>query len=395
MKKELKGKKILYLITQSKWGGAQKYVIDLARHFSQKNEVHIAYGESRQLDPYFAQECQKLKVKTIPLPYLCRNIDLGKDYLAMIDLSKLFGKESYDLIHLNSSKAGLLGSLAAKYYGLNLLNAKLRLIYTAHGFVFNEPLSKFRKKIYKLSETFSTTIQHLIIAVSDADRQSAIENKITHPAKIFTVHNGLDFSQYDFYPTDQARQKLGLEKDQIYFGTIASFYLTKGHTYLLDAVKELRTTNWPLFDKSAWVFIGDGPEKENISQKIKAADLQDKIKVFDPSPEGDHKYLKAFDYFILPSVKEGLPYTILEAGLAQVPVVATRVGGLPEIITDKKNGLLATAANPLSLADKIKKISADQKMSSALAQANYQNIKSNFSLDKTLSQTEELYLKLF
>ena len=116
---------------------------------------------------------------------------------------------------------------------------------------------------------------------------------------------------------------------------------------------------------------------------------------FIPAQDNDWKFLKAFDCFILPSIKEGLPYTILEAGLAQIPIIATKVGGLPEIITNEKTGLLITPANPLSLAQAMEKMSQDHDLSEKFAESNYQNIKNNFNLQNTLDKTEELYLKLF
>jgi len=111
--------------------------------------------------------------------------------------------------------------------------------------------------------------------------------------------------------------------------------------------------------------------------------------------DDDWKYLPAFDYFVLASIKEGLPYTILEAGLAKIPVIASKIGGIPEIITNKQTGLLTTAANPLSLASAMRNLSKDNKLAQNLANNNYNNIINNFSLDKTLKKTEELYLKLF
>src|SRR3989339_2255835 len=106
---QLKGKKILYIITQSKWGGAQKYVVDLAKYFSKDNEVHIAYGEAKEIDEKFISQLNDLNIKTIAVPYLVRQIDLGKDYLALMEILKIYNKSKYDLVHLNSSKVGLLG----------------------------------------------------------------------------------------------------------------------------------------------------------------------------------------------------------------------------------------------------------------------------------------------
>ena len=320
-KEELKGKKILYIVTQSKWGGAQKYVIDLAQYFSKDNEVHVAYGEEKNKDPKFLKTLEKLNIKSIAIPYLIRKIDLGKDYLGLMEILKIYNEGKYDLVHINSSKASLLGSLAGRMYAANVMNTKLRSIYTAHGFVFNEPLSKFKKKLYKFSEKISTAIQDIVITVSEADKQSAIDNEITYKEKIFTVHNGIDLDNQNFYDRDTALEKLALDKNKKYFGTIAGFYKTKGHEYLIEAVKLLKEDKSPILDQYQWVLIGDGPELNNIKEQIKNNDLDKYFKLLGSKNDAS-KYLKAFEAFVLPSVKEGLPYAILEAGLAKIKIIA-------------------------------------------------------------------------
>jgi glycosyltransferase involved in cell wall biosynthesis len=392
--KHLTDKKILIIVTQTKWGGAQKYVLELAQFLSKRNEVHIGYGEINNINQHFLDTCKKYKIKTIPLPYLTRKIDIGKDFLFIKELSRLLKKEKYNLIHLNSSKAGFGGSLAAKLYNMNPMNVRIRIVYTAHGFVFNEPLSSTKKKIYKTAETFSTGIEDLVITVSDFDKQSAIKNKVCLDFKMHTVHNGIDPKDYNFYNREEARKKLNLDNNKKYFGVIASFYKTKGHIYLIEAIKNLQENKSSLLNNHRWILIGEGPELDNIKELIKNNKLDNYIKLIQPQDD-DWKYLPAFDYFVLPSIKEGLPYTILEAGLAKIPVIASKIGGIPEIITNKQTGLLTTAANPLSLASAMRNLSKDNKLAQNLANNNYNNIINNFSLDKTLKKTEELYLKLF
>lgn len=391
---KISGKKILYLVTQTKWGGAQKYVLELAQYFAKNNEVHIAYGETKEIDQKFIEIAEKNKIKTIAIKKLVRRIDPSQDLLAVPEILKILNKGTYHIVHLNSSKAGLIGSLAAQAANLNPLNNRTRIIYTAHGFVFNEPLKTSTKQLYKFSETFSTGLQNLIIAVSKHDKASAIENKICHPNKIFVVHNGINQADYHFLDRNQAQTKLQLDSKKKYFGTIASFYSTKGHHYLIEAIKMLKDKNSPLLQDHVWMLIGSGPEQKKLEQQINDYHLSSLIKIIAPQ-NNDWQYLKAFDYFILPSVKEGLPYTILEAGLAQIPTLASSVGGVPEIITDNETGLLFAAANPLALMSAMEKITNDDTLSQKLAANNYQNIITNFSLAKTLAQTEELYLKLF
>ncbi len=388
--KKLTGKKILYLITQTKWGGAQKYVLELAEYFAKNNEVHIAYGEVNNVNQQFLDTCEKQNIKTIPIKYLVRNIDVSGEFLATKDIVKLLNKNNYNVIHLNSSKAGAVGSLASMFYNFNPLNIKARVIYTAHGYVFNEPLNMLVKKAYAMSETFSAGLQHKIIAVSEYDKQSAIDNNICLPHKITVIHNGVNEGAYNFLNKEKAQESLKLDPKYKYFGTIASFYKAKGYNYLLEAIKMIKEESPAFLEKNRFVFIGEGPELADNKKYINENNLSTYIKIVSPSDE-DWKFMKAFDFFVLPSVKEGLPYAILEAGLAQVPVISTEVGGIPEIITNKENGYLVAPANPLSLKNTIVELSNNPTLAQSLAEKNYTNIKENFSLAETIKKTEEIY----
>lgn len=391
--KKLKDKRILYLVTQTKWGGAQKYVLELAEYFAKKNEVHIAYGETKNVNQKFLDTCKKLNIKTIPIDSLVRDISPTKEIVAVPDIVKVLNKGNYNLIHLNSSKAGMIGALAAKVYSFNPMNLRLRIVYTAHGFVFNEPLSPRTKTMYKMSEKVSTALQHLVITVSDYDKESALKNKICSKYKLLTIHNGIDFGKYHFLEKEEAKKQLGLSDNNKYFGTIASFYLTKGYNYLIEAI-EILNKEKSLLEEYKWVLIGNGPELDNIKKLAKEKNVDQYIK-FLGNNDNDWKYLKAFDFFVLPSVKEGLPYTLLEAGYAGIPSISTNVGGIPEILENEKTALLVPPANPLSLAEAFKKITSHLDLATNLSAHNYKNIKENFSLQKTLDETEKAYLKLF
>lgn len=394
-RKKLKNKKLLFIITQTKWGGAQKYVLELAEYFSKNNEVHIAYGEVKNPNKQFLNKCKKLKIKTIPVKNLKRSIDVGYDVAAVIEIFKdVLNNANYDLIHLNSSKVGLLGALAGKLYGFNPINTRLRIIYTAHGFVFNEPKIALEKKLFTFSEMFSTGLQTMILTVSDYDKQSAVDNKVCPEWKMIPIHNGIDPLKYDFLSQEKARQELDLEMDKKYFGTIASFYETKGYSFLLEAIDMLKQENSSLIKNYRWVFIGTGPGLQNIQDKAKELKIDKYIKFVDPKDD-DWKYLKAFDVFVLPSVKEGLPYTILESGLAGVPVIASKVGGIPEILSHEATGYMTNPANALSLKEAMRRLAKDNELSAKLSKNNEENIRQNFSLEKMINKTEESYLKLF
>ena|SRR3989344_3689082 len=378
----LKNKHFVYLITQSKFGGAQKYIVDLANYFKQNNTVTVAVGRSDEADPLFLKQLQEIGIKVEVLEHLKRDIDPWENIRSVLEIRRLLWRLKPDILHINSSMAGAVGSLGALLYNLSPFHPTLKVVYTAHGFVFNEPRPWPEKKLFLMIEKLTAAWKSLIICVSDFDRQSALKHHLTSARKLLTIHNGLSLYDYRFLDKQAARAALNLKPDDTIIGVIASLYPTKGLPYLLQAVKQL-SSNVKI------VIIGEGPERPKLEALIKELALTN-IQLIGSRPDG-WQYLKAFDLFVLPSVKEGLPYTILEAGLAELPVIATTVGGIPEIITNQQSGLLVPSQDPTALAQACQQLLSDKKRAGSLAQQLHKNILTNFSLDRLQRQTEEAY----
>jgi len=335
--------KILYIVTQSEWGGAQRYIFDLATNIQKGQEytAHVAAGGNGQLFTLLEQK----NIAVTRLKYLTRPISPMADIRAYFELKRLLAHINPDIVHLNSSKAGFLGSLAGSRVGAK------KIIYTAHGFVFNEPLPGFQKRLYKEIELASSKRMHKIIAVSEFDRETGIKAGMKQE-KLVTIHNGID-ANIQFLGQETARSFLATKIPNYQtaktplVGCVANFYATKGLDVLIKAMAKIDAT---------LIIIGNGSLRSKFEKLIKQLNL--KNKVFMPGGTETFSeaapYLKAFDLFVLPSRKEGLPYTLLEAMAARVPVVATAVGGVPEIITDRQNGYLVNPDNADDLADKIK-----------------------------------------
>ncbi|MBU1036985.1 glycosyltransferase [Patescibacteria group bacterium] len=345
-------RKILYLVTQSEWGGAQKYIYNLATNLPDEFSVLVAFGEGND------QLSEKLKNKQIPtikLKYLVRRIQPFYEILAFFEVIKLLKKEKPDIIHLNSSKIGVLGSLAGKLINL-FTQQSLLIIYTVHGWVFNEPLAFWLKKLYYLLEKISASWKDKIIIVSDYDYQIAINNKLTKPEKFITIHNQLNPTEINFLDRQTAQSKLAeivsrinpdinsLTDYQI-IGTIANLYPTKGLEYLIKAAPLVIKEN----PKVLFLVLGEGQQRNYLESLINKYQLNNNFFLLgEIKNAGD--FLQAFDLFVLSSVKEGLPYTILEAKAADLPIIATKVGGIPEIIDQM---CLVEPKNHLALAEKI------------------------------------------
>jgi glycosyltransferase involved in cell wall biosynthesis len=363
--------KILYIITQADGGGAQKYTLTLARHF---NGAVAAGNEAGKL----FMDAQRAGLTTFELKHLKRNINPWHDILAVWEIHQLIKSYKPDIVHLNSSKAGILGSFAS-------IGTKTKMVFTAHGFVFNEPLPYPTKIFYLALEKIASGYRDFIITVSDADKKSALNNKVINSNKIATIHNGI--AQIPFLEKRQARAVLGLPDDKIILGSVANFYKTKGLDVLISAIAELEPK---IKEKILCAVVGEGKERKSLEKQIADLNLEKTVKLLGLRPELPAA-IKAFDIFTLASRKEGLPYTILEAMQAGLPIIATNVGGNAEALGPA--GILVEPENPQALARAIQSLLSNIPKQKDLSQKALERSKL-FTEEKMLAETEKIYRKL-
>jgi len=368
--------KILYLITQSELGGAQKNALDLARALKGKHEILVAAGEDGG-GSFFG----KLEQAGIPfkkLHWLHRRLNPFLDFLAFWEIKELLKKEKPAILHLHSSKAGFLGSLAVD-------PQKTKIIYTVHGAVFEAPFKILSKKLFLWLEKLTAPKKRKIICVSQNDKNLWLKNKAALEEKLVVVRNGLNLENIVFLEKEKARQDLTLPQDAKIIGCIANFYPEKGLSYLIEAANILKQKNIdPIF-----ALIGDGKERKDLEEKIKKYHLENFLLLGRKS--NAVQYLKAFDLLVLPSVKEGLPYVILEAMAAGLPIVASRIGGIPEMIEEGQNGFLTEPRDAQALAQKIAEILENPAIAQKFGQVSKEKLP-QFSLSKMIDETERIYL---
>ncbi|MFH1583382.1 MAG: glycosyltransferase family 4 protein [Candidatus Falkowbacteria bacterium] len=383
--------KILYFITQSEFGGAQRYVFDLANNLKGNFQVAIALGEQGK-NGKLAKILQENNIKYFIIPHLKRSLSPINDILAFFKIIKLIKNYRPDIIHLNSSKISILGSIAAFIIKLRVTSYELRIIYTVHGWVFNEPLPVLIKYFYLYAEKFTAGFKNKIICVSEYDKRVAIKYKIA-PEKLVTIHNGLTL--INFYPKEEAREILHsrvmgyeLQDARLLIGSVGNLYKTKSYEYLVEAANILISGYHLPF---TFIIIGDGSERKNLENLIKKYNLKNNFILAGQIDEAA-KLLKAFDIYVCSSVKEGLPYSILEAMAAGLPIVSTNVGGISEMIGDEKTGLLVKPAEARELAEKIKTLLNNKTLAQELGQSAKEKVKTEFGLEKMVAETKRVYL---
>jgi len=377
--------KILYIVTQSEWGGAQTYVFDLAYYFSKNNwQVNVAVGEDRNGE--LIKRLEKINAGIFFMNNLKRKINMWSDINSFFDIIKLCRKIKPDIVHLNSSKSGAMGAIAARIAGIK------KILYTVHGFVLNEDLSFFKKMFYLAAERISAKFKNHFICVSEFDKKSLLKHKICRTDKITVIYNGIDLENIKFLAQDEARIKLndlipdrGLSMTDYYIGTIAHLYKNKGLIYLIEAARETIEVE----PRAKFLIIGEGEEKKRLEKLIDDYKLNENVyllgNVFNAS-----QYLKAFDIYVLASIKEGLSYSLIEAQTAGIPSVATAVGGSPEIVENNKTGVLVAAKNFNKLGIEIINLIQNKGKREELTKNSVENAK-KFALKRMIEETEKIY----
>ncbi len=361
---------ILYIITQADGGGAQKYVLALAKHF---NGMIAAGLRLRGRSDSRSDEAVKLfddakaaRLQTFTLKHLKRNIHPWHDFWAVWEIRELVKNLKPDIVHLNSTKAGVLGSFAC-------IDLRTKIVFTAHGFRFNEPLSLPAKNFYLTLEKIASSYRDFIITVSDADRKSALKNKLIDENKIQTIHNGL--APIDFLPREEARKALGLPLDKKITVTIANDYKTKGFD-ILEKALAIKPVSGTLT-----VVMGEVSNKKQSNENIKYLGFI----------QNASKYLKAFDATVISSRKEGFPFAALEAMQAGQPIIATNVGGIPEALGDA--GKLVPPDDAKALGEAIETVFGDENRAKKLSLKALERAKL-FTEEKMLEETKKIYSKL-
>ncbi len=379
-------KRVLFIVTQSEFGGAQQFLFTLLSRLDRSQfDSIVATGSSG--DGAFTSAARGLGFQTSLITALKRDSSPLADLRAIYQIRKLIKGFEPDTLFVNSSKAGFIGSLAA-YLSMK----RPKVVYRIGGWSFNDPWPKWKRIMWIVLEKLSARWKDVIIVNNKHDFDQAKRLKIKPRQKLVLVHNGIDPYKLELFPREEARLKLfelisrGQDKafqDQNIVGTIANFYPTKGLEYLIEAARDISHPDTII------CIIGDGSQRPKLEQLIRERDLEKKVFLVGRLEHAAH-YLLAFDVFVLPSVKEGFPWSVLEAMSAKLPVVATSVGAVPEIIEDGISGSVVKPRNPAQISEAVNHILGNELRAREIGIRAHQRVLFGFTLDKMVNQIVEL-----
>lgn len=376
-------KKVMLVITKSNWGGAQRYVYNLATSLKQRGyRVTVVAGGEGPL----AERVRASGISYQPLYNLGRDVNVISDIRSAFHLYRSIKQERPDILHVNSSKLGPIGAVLGKFSGVK------RIIFTAHGLAFEENRGVIAKLAIKIIYFFTVVLCHLTIAVSDG-----IKEKLSawgNASKILVIRNGVQ--RFDTRARPEAINSIArgstrhttvlADLHTIHIGTLAELHPIKGLSDAIRAIALLVKEKVPV----SFTILGEGSERVTLEALIRENRLENNVFLAGFVPNGP-ECLSAFDIFTMTSHYEGLNFAVLEAGLQGLPVVATHVGGLAEVIEDNVNGILVPPKNPKAIAVALKRLIQNPSERTRLGTKLKETVTKQFLWDQTLEKTLALY----
>lgn len=356
--------KILYLITRAIRAGAQNHVLDLASAMQPDFEVALATGE----EGYLPNACADRNIPAYVLPHLKRQVNPLADVRGLLEICRLMRQFQPDLIHAHTSKAGFLGRLAGRLL-------RVPSVYTNHGGHFGKPgVSFFWRFIGSPCERLASKWCQRFITVCDEGERLARSCRIADPSKIVTIYNGIK---------DHPERANLTPGHPPLITMVARFFEPKDHNLLVRAFASLRPG-------PRLRLVGSGPLQagaERLARELGVCDRVDFLGDRDDVPS----LLASSDLFVLATNFEMLPISILEAMRAGLPVVASDVGGIGELVTHGETGLLVPPGSVSALKEALSSLTDDFDFRALLGRAARDRFCEKFLFTRQVERTRALY----
>ncbi|PRA14443.1 MULTISPECIES: glycosyltransferase family 4 protein [Pseudomonas] len=359
--------KVLYVITRSDViGGASVHLLDLANGVQEAgHEVAIVVGGHG----IFIEKARERGLRCFSAVHLVRPLSVISDFRFYVEFRRIVLEWKPDLIHAHSSKAGIVGRLVAK-------TLSIPCVFTAHGWAFTEGVATSRRILYRCIERLVANFTSKIITVSDYDRSLALRSGVGAEDLIVTIHNGMPSVTEEASVTGPSKVTRLI--------MVARFDAPKDHVFLVRALASLPRSDW------AMEFVGDGPTMPEVKNLVSELGLEDRFYFAGACSDVSERLSKS-DVFCLISNWEGLPLTVLEAMRTGLPVIASRVGGVPEAVAQQETGILVDKHDHDGLVSALSTLIGSRDLRSKMGGMGRTRFLSNFTFELMLQRTISVY----
>jgi glycosyltransferase involved in cell wall biosynthesis len=356
--------RVLLLITLAEVGGAQAYVASLLPALAGRFDVIVAAHGPGPL----RAAAVEAGVRFVGLEHVRRPINPWRDVAGFVELVRLLRRERPDILHASSSKAGVLGRLAALAAGVPIR------IFTVHGWAF-AAYSGLASSLYRWADRLARPLTTVTICVSENERAAGIRAGTCRAERTVVIRNAVSL---------RGRPRARDGNGRPLFIAVGRLKAPKDFVTLARALALLPP------DSFEALVVGDGPDRSTLESELRQLGLENRVRLAGERHDVPD-LLAAADVFVLSSVSEGLPVSVLEAMAAELPVVASHVGGLSELVLDGETGLLVEPRDSDKLAAALGRLLADRDLRRRLGAAGRAYVESHFDPESFARAHVDLY----
>lgn len=373
--KSSKKVRILHIVQSA--GGVDRYLRSLLKYLdSDDYENYLLASDDFDLEKYVGICDKTIQIK------MFRNISL-KDIPSLVKIRAEIIKTDPDIIYAHSSKAGALARLAN-------IGIYKTCIYNPHGWSFNMRCNPYKRKIYVLIERLLAPLATKIVCISNMEKDSAKSNKVCQESQLEVIKNGIDLKHIpDKNCNEIMRRKLGFEKEEIIIGMVGRLSYQKGPDVFINSCKLVANE----IPNCRFLIVGDGEDRQSIIQLAKKNGIADQL-IITGWVENPLDYISTFDIACLFSRWEGFGLVLPEYMAMQKPIVATNVDAIPEIVQNKKNGLLVPVDNPIASAEAIIKLLKNERWRSVIVETARKEVLKEYDINRVAHEHQLLFEKV-
>lgn len=366
--------KVLQVLNRANISGSERHVLLLLKYLNKNlfDPTVVCFSEGPLLTIL-----EKKGIKAISLKK-AHSFDIS----VIKQLYSYLKHNKFDLLH---SHSGLYVPLVGKF-------AKVpNIVETRHGLVINYDAVNRIGLMKRLYNRFKAEVSDLTITVTFADKKILIEKFGVPGNKVRKIENGLNIEDIPAIEikSNQFKKKLQIESDHKIVGTVARFSEEKGLEYFIESIKHIKAS----IPSTKFIIVGDGALKDDLVSLAKHNGTFHDI-IFTGYRKDAVSFMAIYDVFVLPSLSEGMPYTILEAMALKVPVVATNVFGIKELVANGKTGVLVPPRSSEAITEAVTHLLTHPQKAKAMAEQGYKRVKKSFSAKKMTEKIEQTYLEL-
>lgn len=369
-------------------GGTRRHINELCAGLAAAGGFGVTLFASAERDPTFRRDLEALAargVDVVEVP-MVRPIRPAVDAPQQWRLIRAFRRGRFHVIHTHSSKAGALGRTAAL-----LSRSRAALVHTPHTFAFNftEQFSPRKRRFFLGVERLLGRATARMVHVSESERTEALGFGIMPRERTVVIPNGIDPAPYAAADGTALRRELGIPERGLLVGAVGLLNEAKGHAHLVAAAGRVLER----VPDARFAIAGEGPLRGALEAQIARAGLGERVRLLGYRTDVP-ELLAALDVLAMPSLWEGLPYVVLEAMAAGLPVVATDVNGCRDVVVAGATGELVAPADPAALAEALSRVLADGELRLRFGRAGRARVAREFSLDAMLQHYVALYRSL-